>query len=102
MLKPFIGAVIASCFITQATAQQNRQCDDRDRIVEGLASIYGESRQMIGLVKNGVLEVYGSLETGTWTITVTDPDGTMCLIASGQNFELTNEQLHPTALGELL
>ena len=33
------------------------------------------------------MEVYASPETGTWTIAVTTPDGTMCLVAAGQGFE---------------
>jgi hypothetical protein len=34
-----------------------------------------------------VIEVYSSEETGTWTILVTRPDGTSCLLAAGQRWE---------------
>jgi hypothetical protein len=79
-----IGAILASA--TLANAQQN--CAPRDRVVERLASAYGETRQSIGLAQNNVVvEVYASSETGTWTITVTNPAGTTCLVASGQAFE---------------
>jgi len=79
-----IGAVLASA--TLAKAQQN--CAPRDSVVERLASAFGETRQSIGLGQNNaVVEVYASTETGTWTITVTNPSGTTCLVASGQAFE---------------
>ena len=34
-----------------------------------------------------MIEVYSSDETGTWTILVTRPDGTSCLLAAGQRWE---------------
>ncbi|MGB0658681.1 MAG: hypothetical protein ACPGNV_00790 [Mangrovicoccus sp.] len=43
---------------------------------------------------NSVVEIFASDKTGTWTITVTMPNGTTCLIASGQAFEdLVGEKL---------
>ena len=81
-----------------ATAQGNtRNCAERELIVERLASAYGESRQSIGLgANNSVVEVFASDETGTWTITVTTPEGTTCLVASGQAYEATQGDLLPT------
>ncbi len=92
-----VGAMILAT--QHAFAQQvNRNCADRERVVERLAEAYGESRQSIGLApNNSVVEVFASLETGTWTITVTTPNGTTCLVASGQAFEATNGDLLPTS-----
>lgn len=42
-----------------------------------------------------VVEVFASLETGTWTITITRPDGLTCLAASGEGFENLVEVLPP-------
>ncbi|MCJ8333558.1 MAG: hypothetical protein MJH10_04815, partial [Epibacterium sp.] len=62
-----------------------------------LADKYGESRQSIGMGQKGVLmETFASDETGSWTITVTTPQGITCLVASGQAYELLAEAL-PTA-----
>ena len=89
-----VGAMILAA--QHAFAQQNNNCADRERVVERLASAYGESRQSIGLApKNSVVEVFASLETGTWTITVTTPAGVTCLVASGQSFESTPGDLTP-------
>jgi hypothetical protein len=36
---------------------------------------------------NAVVEVFASDASGSWTITVTMPNGLTCLVASGQAFE---------------
>lgn len=89
-----VGALILAA--GQAFAQSPRNCGDRDSIVARLAEGYGESRKSIGLgTSNRVVETYANAETGSWTITVTMPNGTMCLMASGQAFEALDEELTP-------
>lgn len=88
------GAVLLAA--TAAQAQQSRNCAPRDQVVERLVSGYGETRQSIGLgANNAVIEVFASDETGSWTITVTLPNGVTCLVASGQSFEHLAEALPP-------
>ncbi len=74
---------------TGAQAQsQSRPCAERTQVIERLAEKYGETLQSAGMhSNNGLLEVYASEDTGTWTILVTSPDGTSCLIAAGQMWE---------------
>lgn len=75
-------------------AQQQRNCGPRDIVVTRLAEGYGETRQSMGLgANNAVIEVFASEETGSWTITVTTPNGMTCLVASGQAFEALAEAL---------
>ena len=79
-----------------AQAQQGQACGQRDRVIERLAEGYGESRPAGGLgATNSVVEVFASTETGTWTITVTMPNGLTCLVASGQAYESLSEPLPP-------
>ncbi|WP_238364087.1 hypothetical protein [Mesobacterium pallidum] len=93
VLKVAYGMSLAILLAGAATAQ-GRACGPRDAVVERLASKYGESRQSMGLgANNAVMEVFASSETGTWTITVTMPDGMMCLVASGQAYEALAEAL---------
>ncbi len=67
---------------------QNRACAERTAVVERLAERYGETLQSMGMHANdGLLEVYASEATGTWTILVTTPDGTSCMIAAGEMWE---------------
>jgi hypothetical protein len=39
------------------------------------------------------MELYAADTTGTWTITVTLPDGQMCLMASGVGYEPVTEEM---------
>lgn len=79
---------------TAAHAQQARNCGPRDLVVTRLAEGYGETRQSMGLgANNSVIEVFASEESGSWTITVTSPNGVTCLVASGQAFEELAEAL---------
>lgn len=88
-----LGAVIlAADHAFGQTHPGQRNCAQRAFVLERLADRYGETRQSIGLgANNQVVEVFASLETGTWTITVTSPAGMTCLVASGQSYETLPE-----------
>ncbi|WP_353339939.1 hypothetical protein [Pelagimonas sp. KU-00592-HH] len=76
----------------QVAAQQGN-CAPRDVVLERLSDSYGETRQAIGLgANNAIVEVFAA-ETGSWTITVTFPNGATCLVASGQAYETLAETL---------
>ena len=82
---------------SQISAQTTRNCAPRDKVVERLASRYGETRQSVGLGNNNAMvEVFASAESGSWTITVTTPSGVTCLVASGNAFETVAEVLPTT------
>ena len=69
-------------------------CAPRKVVVDRLAEKYGETRQSIGLgANNQMVEVFASMDTGSWTITVTQASGLTCLVASGQAFETLAEAL---------
>nr|WP_243694357.1 hypothetical protein [Shimia isoporae] len=83
---------------THADARGN--CADREAVIERLAQRYGETRQAIGLAQQGaVVEVFASEKSGSWTITVTMPNGPTCLVASGQAYEELAEALPPKGDG---
>ena len=88
-----VAAILLS---TQFAYSQGANCAKRDAVVSRLAQAYGETRQSMGLAaNNAVIEVFASIETGTWTITVTTSDGLTCLVASGQAFEELADRLIP-------
>ena len=95
-MKLILAAALAVFFAVPAVAQQNRNCAPREAVVDRLASTYGESRQSIGLGDQGVMiETFVNADTGTWTITVTTPNGQTCLVASGQSWAELAEALPP-------
>ena len=92
---PLITLILAS-----PLSAQSRNCATHAAVVERLAAGYGETRQSIGIgADNTVVEVFASLETGTWTITVTQAGGPTCLVASGQAFQVLTEALPNTDKG---
>jgi len=95
LLSLSFGIGAALIFGTQASAQSGN-CGARDAVIERLTTKYQETRQSIGLgANNAVVEVFGNANTGTWTITVTLPNGMTCLVASGEAFETLAEALPP-------
>lgn len=94
--KLTFGLGLLALGATQVSAQTGN-CAPREMVIEQLADTYGESRQSIGLGGQGqVVETFASIETGTWTITVTLPSGMTCLVASGQAYETLAEALPNT------
>ena len=86
LMKNLIAALTIAAFATPAMAAE--RCGPRPAVLEHLADKYGESRRTIGMMGNGaVLEIFASTTNGTWTATVTRPDGMTCLVASGTAFE---------------
>lgn len=76
--------------ILGTTAMANTQsCAPHQALTARLADIYGERRQAMGVARgNTVIEVYASDESGSWSITITQPGGQTCLVAAGQGFRL--------------
>jgi hypothetical protein len=98
LLSLGVGAILLAA--QEINAQTGRNCAPRERLVEQLANLYGETRQAIGLAaSNQVVEVFASLETGTWTITVTQASGESCMVAAGEGFERLDEPWTPAMLG---
>ncbi len=93
-IKMGLSAALLMGLASEVLAQSTRNCGPREMVVGRLAEGYGETRQSMGLgANNAVVEVFASSETGTWTITVTTPNGMTCLVASGQAFEELAEAL---------
>lgn len=98
-----IGPVLigASLLAGPAATAQDANCRDRAGLVSLLAQRFGETRQAIGLSSNTqIVEIFASDETGTWTITVTRPDGVACMVAAGEHFQALDEGMTPALLGD--
>lgn len=94
LVRTAVAAGLA--YATPIAEAQTRTCADRTAVIERLAEKYGETLQSMGLHRNnGIVEVYASEQTGTWTILVTRPDGKACLLAAGQMWEAQAAPLTP-------
>ena len=73
-------------------------CGPRAELVKELAKRYREAPVAVGLASNGTLvEVLTSDGGATWTIMFSQPNGTSCLMAAGEEWQA----LQPTVMGEL-
>ncbi|KKM19804.1 hypothetical protein LCGC14_1651880 [marine sediment metagenome] len=78
-----------------AYAQPRAACAPRPVVLDRLTQGFGETRQSIGLAQdNMVVEMFAS-DQGSWTLTVTRPDGVTCVLAAGTGFETLSEDLPP-------
>lgn len=88
-----LGLLVAGPILPHPAAAGGPQCGPREALVAILADRHGETRRAIGLAQDAVMELFASEETGTWTIAVTAPDGSMCLVAAGEGYQAIAEPL---------
>ncbi len=93
MVAPALAAAaILSLPETTARAQtqtpaQAQQCDQRARVIGHLAQKYQETPVAIGVTAaGGMVEVLTTGDGGTWTIILSNPNGTSCLVAAGDGW----------------
>lgn len=103
MTKQMLGlslglAALLAADLAQAQNVRRNMCAERKIVLKKLTGQYGETRRSMGLAANsGIIEMHASGETGSWTITVTHPNGMTCLVAAGTSFEAVNEELPASA-----
>lgn len=89
---------VSICTIAIGPKAHAAQCGARQMVLKQLVTKYKETPVALGLSGNGQLvELYGSKETGTWTLTATAPTGQMCILASGSDFYVIGPPLRGDA-----
>lgn len=84
----FATAVLFATAMIQPAAAQQPACTKRGDVVAHLSKKYSEAPVAMGLANNGgVIEVLSSKTGESWTIIITMPNGTACMIAAGENWE---------------
>ncbi len=91
MSKPtwILATTIAAAMLLGPTGAlaQTQQCDQRPKVLGYLAQKYKEAPIAVGVTSSGgIVEVLTTGDGQTWTIIVSDPNGTSCLIASGEGW----------------
>lgn len=88
--RVFIAATALTTAIASTPEEVGAQtrCEPRSVMIENLERRYNETGRPIGLTRSGqgFMEVYGSDDRGTWTITQTNAEGLTCIMASGNAF----------------
>ncbi len=80
-------AAVAVTVGSAGEAAAQRLCMPRDEIVEMLDARYSEAPIALGLASGGrLVEVFSTADGATWTLLLTAPDGTSCMMAEGQGW----------------
>ena len=78
-------AMMLILWATSNPAAAQAACTTRNEVAERLAGNYAEAPVAAGLASSGaVIEVFTSGDGATWTIVLTRPEGTSCLVAAGE------------------
>lgn len=82
--------VLCLSFLATGTPAQAMPCAPRAKVLDMLAQ--GEqTRRATGFAGQAMMETFANTKTGAWTITISLPDGRMCLLANGQDFAARDE-----------
>lgn len=68
---------------------QTMPCAPRAQVLDMLAQAE-QTRRATGLAGQVLMETYAS-DAGAWTITISLPDGRVCLLANGQDYAARDE-----------
>ncbi len=69
------------------TQSETQLCDQRANLIGHLAEKYREAPVALGVTSTGgVVEVLTTGDGATWSIIVSNPNGTSCLIAAGEGW----------------
>ena len=81
------GLTLSVLALTPTAAAQQAVCDTRVHVLGQLAKKYGEAPVAIGVTnKGGLVEVLTTSDGNTWTIIVSMPNGTACMVAAGEGW----------------
>ena len=82
------GLILSLGHITLVSAQTN-SCAPRGEVIKHLAAEYKEKTAAVGIADNGsaVYEILTRSDGATWTLLYSLPNGTSCLMATGQHWQ---------------
>ncbi len=97
-----IAAAVATTVLAASLqpALGQHVCATRADIVKSLQQEYQEAPRAMGMSDTGaIIEVLSAQDGKTWTILMTTPDGTSCVVATGEMWEPLPEQVAKAGKG---
>lgn len=92
MTRLILVATAAALTAGSASAGETL-CGTRDSVLKQLASEYQEAPVGIGLASNGAVVELLTSSTGTWTLLVTMPKGSTCLMGTGEAWQAVTRKV---------
>ncbi len=79
--------LVAGLMLLATSAAAQPACAERDSLVRRLADVRGQAPAAVGLTEGGrFVELLSSSGGRTWTLIVSNGDGTSCTIATGKGW----------------
>lgn len=95
-----LSFVAATALTASAAEDVPDACSTRANVLNHLSDNYAEAPVALGLAENGgVIELLTSGQGNTWTIIITMPDGTSCMLAAGEDWEQVSQSIAATGSG---
>ncbi|MBL8690925.1 MAG: hypothetical protein JNL04_17610 [Rhodospirillaceae bacterium] len=82
-----LAAPIAVMLAASPAIAAETLCGSRDSVLKQLASEYQEAPVGIGLASNGAVVELLTSSSGSWTLLVTMPKGSTCLMGTGEAWQ---------------
>ena len=84
-----VAAIVGLLMVLASPAEGHPiGCSDRAGYVAWLTEKFQEAPVVIGIIQNGnIMEVWSNTDRSTWTLTVTSPDGQICLYSTGSTLD---------------
>ena len=86
-LGALAAAIMALWSVTARAQQAGLWCGNHTAISRALEDKFGDVRVGVGLIGNSAMVEMYAADRGSWTFLMTRPDGTSCIIASGDSWE---------------
>ncbi|MBV1926768.1 MAG: hypothetical protein KUG62_06390 [Rhodobacteraceae bacterium] len=91
MFKRLLGlSLLFGMAATAPPALAAPNCELRETVIQQLSTKYSEQLAVGGLQKvqgtQTLMEIWASVETGTFTVLLTNPNGISCIVAAGTNY----------------
>jgi hypothetical protein len=86
-MRKFIATSLLVFGMT-VSAQASSICGPNASITEALNANFGEVEFASGVSASNSVKFYGNPTTGTWTMLVTKPDGSACIVATGEGLDM--------------
>lgn len=86
-MKVLIVLLFALVATASAAIAAPMQCGGISEVMASLSAKYGETSQWFGVLPNGqVLSITANPDGSTWTALGVQPDGTACVLSSGESW----------------
>ena len=91
MFKRLLGlSLLFGMAATAPPALAASNCELRETVIQKLSTKYSEKLAVGGLQKvqgtQALIEIWASVETGTFTVLLTNPNGVSCIVAAGTDY----------------